>query len=159
MTDTSGPPSPAPLAFYDPSSSSWRTSQATFLSDSTPSSVTLPAWGTTHGGALYERSTPALVTVDPGCLLLPTPTAQESDPTEEYVEAMRDRFDPEARMYLPGRKWHAQRTLSRVASMLGSWLRGDATPKPSPATPPLSVDDPPTLWTSETSSPLASPNG
>lgn len=159
MSDTSGPPSPSPLAFYDPASSSWRTSQLTCLSDSTSSSVTLPAWGMTHGGALFERGTPALVTADPGCLLLPTPTAHESDPTEEYVEAMREHFDPEARMYLPGRKWHAQRTLSRVASMLGSWLRGDATPRPSPATPAPSDDAPPTLWTSETSLPHASPSG
>ncbi len=159
MSDTSGPSSPTPLAFYDPDSSSWKTSQATFLSDSTSSSVTLPAWGMTLGGALFERGTPALVIADPGCLLLPTPTAQESDPTEEYVEAMREHFDPEARMYLPGRKWHAQRTLSRVASMLGSWLRGDATPPQSPATLSPSAGDPPTLWTSETSSLPASPSG
>lgn len=54
--------------------------------------------------------------------LLPTPNAQESDPTEEFIEEMEGNFDPGARMYLPGRKWHAQRTLSRVAALLPSKL-------------------------------------
>lgn len=51
--------------------------------------------------------------------LLPTPSAYESDPTEEYVEEVRANLDdPHSRLYLPGRKWHAQRTLSRMASTL-----------------------------------------
>jgi hypothetical protein len=51
--------------------------------------------------------------------LLPTPSSEESTPTEEYVEEMREAgIQPHERLYLPGRKWHAQRTLSRVAPTL-----------------------------------------
>ena len=118
MSDISGLSSRTPLAFYDPDSSSWKTSRATFLSDSTSCSLTLPASGMTLGGVLYALPMLGPATDAPGSSLLPTPSAQESDPTEEYVEEMRDNFDPEARMYLPGRKWHAQRTLSTMARML-----------------------------------------
>lgn len=49
--------------------------------------------------------------------LLPTPSAYESTPTDEYVEEVRENLDdPHSRLYLPGRKWHAQRTLSRMAA-------------------------------------------
>jgi len=54
-----------------------------------------------------------------GMTLLPTPNAYESDPTEEYLEECREAgIDPEERLYLPGRKWHAQRTLSRIVPSL-----------------------------------------
>ena len=78
MSDTSGPTSPVPLAHYDRDSSCWRTSQVTFLSDSTPSSVTLPSSGSMRSGALYERATlgPAIVGRDCSSLL-GTPTAHE----------------------------------------------------------------------------------
>ena len=79
MPDTSGPTSPAPLAFYDPESSSWRTSQATLLSDSMPCSVTLPRWGSMRSGALYERPMLAPATSEPDCSSsLPTPRANAS---------------------------------------------------------------------------------
>ena len=51
--------------------------------------------------------------------LLPSPSSSESTPTEEYVEEVRDHMaDPHERLYLPGRKWHSQRTLSRVVPAL-----------------------------------------
>jgi hypothetical protein len=51
--------------------------------------------------------------------LLPTPNAYESTPTAEYVSEVREHMqDPYQRLYLPGRKWHAQRTLSRVVPAL-----------------------------------------
>lgn len=64
MSATCGPPSQTPLAYFDPETSCWRTSQGTFPWDSTPSSLTLPRWGMTHAGALYELPTPALPTVE-----------------------------------------------------------------------------------------------
>ncbi len=191
MSDTSGLSSRKALAFYDHHSSSWRTSQATFLSDSMSSSVTLPRSGMTRSGVLYERPMSERATPAPGSLLLPTPTtepmtgngharhlgaeakllrtpqasvtepkpgiklsgrtpadpqvglidqitvllptpaAQESDPQEDYIEEMRDNFDPQARMYLPGRKWHSQRTLSRVAALPPTPTASDAK-GPSP---------------------------
>lgn len=82
--------------------------------------------------------------------LLPTPSGFESDPTEEYVEEMREAFDPQARMYLPGRKYHAQRTLRRVAALLPTPRAGKTTDEDEEswsrrqdaggvATPPLSL--------------------
>lgn len=51
--------------------------------------------------------------------LLPTPSADESTPTEEYVDEMlASGVSPDERLYLPGRKWHSQRTLSRLAPVL-----------------------------------------
>lgn len=54
-------------------------------------------------------------------LLLPTPSAQESTPTEEYAAELREVIDPDDphhRAYLPGRKWMAQRSLARTAAVL-----------------------------------------
>lgn len=79
MTDTCGPTWQMPFAYYDPDSRCLRTSQATFPWDSTPSSPTLPAWGSMQGGELFARPTPAPLTVARDCssLQLPTPTASE----------------------------------------------------------------------------------
>lgn len=80
MSGTSGPTSPVPLGFYDPDSRCLRTSQGTFLSDSTPSSVTLPPSGSMRGGALFAHLTWERLTSandsssSPG---LPTPAARD----------------------------------------------------------------------------------
>jgi hypothetical protein len=71
--------------------------------------------------ALYEEdATMALSDEEADDLtLLPTPSALESTPTAEYVAELRETgVDPEARLYLPGRKWHSQRTLSRIAPLI-----------------------------------------
>lgn len=79
MTGICGPSSLDSFAFYDPESSSLRTSQVTFDSGSTPCSPTLPEWGCMCGGELSERRTPELLTEGRGCsALLPTPTAMDS---------------------------------------------------------------------------------
>ncbi len=62
MTDTCGPMSPTPFAYYDPDTCSVRTSQGTFPWDSTPSSPTLPGWGSMRGGELFELPTPVRLT-------------------------------------------------------------------------------------------------
>jgi len=74
---TSGPSSPDSFAFYDPESSSLRTSQATFDLGFTPSLPTLPAWGWMSGGELYERpmSEPLTSALDSSSLL-PTATTE-----------------------------------------------------------------------------------
>ena len=52
-------------------------------------------------------------------VLLPSPQANESTPTDAFVEeVVAAGVDPAARLYLPGRKWHAQRTLSRIVPAL-----------------------------------------
>jgi hypothetical protein len=76
--DTSGRELPEPSAFYDPATSCWRMSGGMFPSDSMPSLATLPTWGTTVAGALYELPTPALPTGEPeSSLLLPTPVVND----------------------------------------------------------------------------------
>jgi hypothetical protein len=80
MSATSGPTSRPPFAYYDHESSCWRTSQGTFPWDSTPSSVTLPRWGSMRSGELFERRMPVLPTVGPGSSsLLPTPLASDGE--------------------------------------------------------------------------------
>ena len=79
MSDTSGRMLPTPLAHYDPASLSWRTSQGTFPWEAPQLLETLPAWGMTRGGVLYEHPTPARLTDGRDCSsLLPTPVADHS---------------------------------------------------------------------------------
>lgn len=81
MSDTCGPTYGTPFAFYDPDTCSLRTSEATLLSDSTPSSPTLPPSGIACGGRFYELPTSAPPTGGNGSSgLLPTPTASYVDP-------------------------------------------------------------------------------
>ena len=120
MTATSGPPSSEPFAYYDPHTSSWKTSQATFPWDSGEYSETWPKQGTTHNGCAYAAPMSAPPTAGNGSLsLLPTPNAEESTPTDQYIaEMINAAITPDQRLYLPGRKWHSQRTLSRIAPTL-----------------------------------------
>lgn len=93
--DTSGPGSLTPFAFYDRDSSCWRTSQATFLSDSTPCSVTLPKRGSMRDGRLYALPMSEPATDELGSSLLPTPAVNDMgegktvEAWDEWTEAMR----------------------------------------------------------------------
>ena len=58
MSEQSSNTSPTVSAFYDPASSCWRTSQGSLLSEEYPLLERLPAWGTTHGGALCAQAIP-----------------------------------------------------------------------------------------------------
>jgi DNA (cytosine-5)-methyltransferase 1 len=67
--------------------------------------------------AIYEEDPRMAISDDE--VLLPTPSALESTPTDEYVEEVKAAgVQADARLYLPGRRWHAQRTLSRIAPAL-----------------------------------------
>ncbi len=71
--------------------------------------------------------------------MLPTPNAYESTPTSEYVQTMREHLDPEDpnhRLWLPGRKWMAQRTLSRIAPA----LLAESEPEPKLLPTPVLTD-------------------
>lgn len=75
--DTSGPEWREPLACYDPEESSLRTWLVMSLWGWTPFSGTLPRWGMTRRGALYELRTPEHPTTAPdSSSLLPTPTTE-----------------------------------------------------------------------------------
>jgi hypothetical protein len=69
------------LTKYDQDSSSWRTLQQSFLTDSEPFSETWPRWGMTRDGAafVHPMSGRRITVIDGGCL--PTPTS--SDPQLE----------------------------------------------------------------------------
>ena len=83
MSEQSSNTSQTASAFYDPDSSSWRTSQGSLLSEAYPLLERLPDWGTTAGGALCVQATPEHLTgvrdgsVSPN---LPTPRAQNGEP-------------------------------------------------------------------------------
>lgn len=82
-SDTCGPTSLEPCAYYDPVSSSWRTLPRTCDAGFTPFLGTLPRSGTTRRGRLYELVTSAPPTgeTESSCSpstptdLLPTPAA------------------------------------------------------------------------------------
>jgi len=76
--ETCGPTLGASFTKYDPDTSSWRTSQLCFLTDtSAPFSETWPRAGTISGGTAYQQAPLVPITRGTGCGLLPTPSAQE----------------------------------------------------------------------------------
>ncbi len=92
MSGPFSPTSPTPLAFYDPESWSWRTSQGCLLSAAPESLERLPAWGTTSDGALYEHRTPERLTAArDGSALLGTPTQMDAHGGQRSAEFRRGR--------------------------------------------------------------------
>ena len=75
---TSGLRSCESLARWDPASSSWRMSQATFGWDSTEFSETLPTSGSMRSGALYGRPMLERLTEGSGSSCWPTATTQDN---------------------------------------------------------------------------------
>jgi hypothetical protein len=65
------------LAKYDPNTSSWKTPQCSLLEEELESLETLPKWGMTVNGLLWEQ--PMLIphTRETDCGLLPTPNARD----------------------------------------------------------------------------------
>ena len=62
------------LASYDPSTSSWKTSQLSLDGEGCEFSETLPGSGMMRNGTLYELPSPTAHIVAKGSFLLPTPT-------------------------------------------------------------------------------------
>jgi hypothetical protein len=95
------------------------------------SSPTWPKQGIWADGFAYELPTsehPTSESESSSSQLLPTPNAYESTPTQGYVDEVRENLDdPHKRLYLPGRRWHAQRTLSRLAALLPTPGANDST--------------------------------
>jgi hypothetical protein len=78
MSDTCGPMYEMPLAQYDPDERCWKTSEVTSLWALPMSSLTLPAWGYLHDGALFEQPTPEPLTTAHDFSSLPTPTCDDA---------------------------------------------------------------------------------
>jgi len=92
MSGPFSPTSPTPLAFFDPESWSWRTSQGCLLSAAPESLEPLPDWGTTSNGVLYEHRMPALLTAArDGSALLGTPTQMDAHGGQRSAEFRRGR--------------------------------------------------------------------
>ena len=78
MSDGAGRGSPTPYAYFDPDSSSWRTSQL-LLAINLPSEQSSPTYtrsGSMRSGLLFERMPWAPHTEGPDCSYWPTPTSQ-----------------------------------------------------------------------------------
>ena len=121
------------LARFDPLTRSWRTSQLSFLETEGDGlaefSETWPRSGISSNGIVSRLPDLARRTDAIESGFWPTPSAQESLPTEELVEEITDsQRATHERLYLPGRKHHSQRTLARA-------VRTWPTPKSSPSGP------------------------
>jgi len=76
---------------YDRDSSSWRTHRSLFEEDLPWSSVTLPSWGMTRAGVLWEPPMPGRPIKGIGSGLWPTPVAQPANGTpERFLERKRE---------------------------------------------------------------------
>jgi len=116
---TSGPRWLDSFAFYDRTSSCWRTSQRTFISDGDEPSPTWPPWGMTFAGECFELPTPEPLTSDDDCLLLPTPTAGDAKQSGSRN--------------LPGSKANAGVSLSDTFRTGGSTTPRSSDPGPAPS--------------------------
>lgn len=75
-----GSNSPVLLANYDPGSSCWRTSQLSLPGMGPSLLKTLPCWGMTRDGALYQQQMPAPLIDVSGGFAWPTPTTGDANP-------------------------------------------------------------------------------
>jgi len=95
--------------------------------DSISSYQICPFWGTMRSGVVFQRKTLERPIKGTGSGLWPTPAADESQPTEEFIREMRESTKAtHERLYMPGRKWHSQRTLSRVVHVWPTVRASDA---------------------------------
>lgn len=84
----SGASSPDSLAKFDPVSCSWKTSQRSLDGTGYKSFVTLPKWGMTRDGELYQRPTPEPRIFESVFGWWPTPTASDTAnrmPPKDFV--------------------------------------------------------------------------
>lgn len=108
-----------PIAIFTPGE--WINPQTSLLGEVTVDR--LPRTGRWTTQAIFDHPIP---TAEEAEALLPTPSAFESTPTEEFVEEVQANLDdPFKRLYLPGRKWHSQRTLSRMVPAMLPTPTGD----------------------------------
>jgi len=69
----------------------------------------------TYDGVCWELGTSARPIDETECGYWPTPGSQESQPTQEFIDEVKEnQKGTHERLYLPGRKHHTQRTLSRA---------------------------------------------
>src|SRR6516225_2075223 len=81
-----------PFAYYDPDGCSWRTCQASLLSDSGMSPAAWPPSGTTSNGKAFRRLPSVRPISAGGSSLWPTPVAQDDNKSPEAHLAMRQRM-------------------------------------------------------------------
>jgi hypothetical protein len=89
MNEQSGPTLRDPFAYYDPATSSWRTSQLSLDPSWGESSPAWPPSGIACDGLAYELPTSALLTAATASSLLPTPEAKLAESGPDYARADR----------------------------------------------------------------------
>lgn len=92
----------ASLAWYDQSSSSWKTYQQSLVTDWEPYSETWPRWGMTAGGSAYAHPmSERRITETDGSVWLGTPTAAMSERSPEFAKGRKPSPAEAARMVFP----------------------------------------------------------
>lgn len=87
-----GANTPESFASYDPATSSWKTSQHSFLEELTVYSATWPRSGTMRNGSVYQRRPLVRLTDVTDSSLWPTPVAHDDGKTPEAHMAMKQRM-------------------------------------------------------------------
>lgn len=88
-----GPSFTVSFAYFDPATSSWKTSQGTFLSDLEEFSETWPDAGTMRNGSVYELQTSGPATSESGCSLSPTGWATPASSWHERGELTPEQWE------------------------------------------------------------------
>lgn len=118
MNAGSGPMWTDSFAFYDPESSSWKTSQGSLVPDSMTSSVGWPRAGTTRNGTAYRLAPSAPLTVVTGCSWLPTPQATDNR-NRGSSDAYLSRRKRLGKQLMLSMLWRLAPCVSCVESMMG----------------------------------------
>lgn len=116
--DTSGPRSSASLGKWDPSSCSWRMSQAMFDWASIECSVILPKSGSTRSGQLFERPMSELRTDESGCSSWPTAVAGDAKSCGAAAYSTASGRHSGTTLTDASRQWPTPRTITGGAEKL-----------------------------------------
>lgn len=112
------------LALHDPASYFWKTCQLSLLETEPSYLDSLPKWGMTRDGALYQQPTPERPTLESGGSAWPTPKATEINETIEAWD--RRRRIPKNKMMGPSLTVAIQLWATPTSR---DWRNGKASPE------------------------------
>ena len=113
------------LAKYDPDSCSWKTPQCSLLGEEQESLATLPRWGMTANGLLWEQPTLEPITRGTGFgYSLPTPTCNPHLPNKNAntkgPKNLMEIAEGKWEHLMPQKMWPTPRTAG-ICGGMGSW--------------------------------------
>jgi len=128
-----------PFATFDPATCSWRTSQASLLTNTLDVySETWPRAGTMRNGQCYQQPNSELRTCETEFGLWPTPSAQQAGESEAFLGRLQTKDGAPWRLgeraYDPLTGKHTQKTLNRAVKMWPTPTEDDSSnvnPKPN----------------------------